>query len=66
MKLLGGFLAGALVVFAFGLLMSLPVMWLWNWLIPEIFRLPAITWLQAWGLLMLAGFLVKPSSKNKS
>lgn len=48
------------VVF-FGLLMSLPVMLLWDWLMPILFGLGTITWLQAWGLLVLCGFLFKSS-----
>ena len=31
-------------------LVSLPFWLLWNWLIPDIFGLPEITWLQAFGL----------------
>lgn len=36
---------------------SLPVMWLWNWLMPAIFGLIKITWTQALGLSLLGGFL---------
>jgi hypothetical protein len=39
--------------------MSLPVMLLWDWLMPVIFGLPTITWFQAWGLLFLCGLLFK-------
>ena len=34
------------------------VMWLWNWLMPDIFGLKAITIWQAWGLLLLAHLLL--------
>jgi hypothetical protein len=34
-------------------------MWLWNWLMPEIFRLPAIGFWQAIGILVLAQILFK-------
>ena len=57
------------LLFAFGLVMllyivisaivSLPVMLLWDWLMPALFGLPEITWLQAWGLLALCSFLFK-------
>ena len=40
-------------------IMSLPVMLLWNWLMPLIFGLTEITWFQAWGLLFLCGSLFK-------
>lgn len=33
---------------------GLVTMSLWNWLMPEIFGLPVITWLQAFGLLILS------------
>jgi hypothetical protein len=39
------------------LLVSLPVMLLWNWLMPELFNLKEITWMQALGLTLLCGFL---------
>lgn len=40
-------------------LFSLPVMWLWNGLMPAIFKLPEITFLQALGLNILCGILFK-------
>jgi hypothetical protein len=39
------------------LLLALPVMLLWNWLMPAIFGLKAITLLQAWGLSLLCRLL---------
>lgn len=55
-----------LIVF-FGLLFSLPVMWLWNAaLVPAIPGIKTITWLQAWGIMILCGFLFKDTaSSNK-
>jgi sensor histidine kinase YesM len=38
---------------------ALPTMWLWNWLMPIIFMLPTITYLQALGLNLLSAILVK-------
>ena len=49
---------GSIVVF--GGLISLPVMLLWDWVMPIVFGLGTITWLQAWGLMMLSAFLFKP------
>mgnify|MGYP000627966675 CR=1 FL=1 len=37
-------------VFLFCAVVSLPFWLFWNWLIPPIFGLPEITWLQAFGL----------------
>jgi hypothetical protein len=54
----------AIIVF-FGLLVSLPVMLLWDWLMPILFNLPTITWMQAWGLMVLCGLLFKSSVSFK-
>ena len=48
-------------VILFCALVSLPFWLLWNWLIPDIFGLPEITWLQAFGLWT---FLVLVRSSN--
>jgi hypothetical protein len=52
-------------LFLIAALMSLPVMLLWDWLMPTIFGLPEITWFQAWGLLWLTGILFRPSMSHK-
>lgn len=58
------FVGIAIIVF-FGLLFSLPVMWLWNIaLVPAIPSIAKIGWLQAWGILILCGLLFKPSMSN--
>ena len=55
----------ALIVFI-SFLLALPVMLLWDAVIPAIFQLPEITWLQAWGLSLLCGLLFKSHiTKNK-
>ena len=48
-------------IFVFCAIVSLPFWLFWNWLIPEIFGLPEITWLQAFGLWT---FLVLIRSSN--
>jgi|TARA_R100000789_G_C2893878_1_gene118303 hypothetical protein len=48
-------------VFIFCAIVSLPFWLMWNWLIPPIFGLPVITWLQAFGLWT---FLVLIRSSN--
>lgn len=54
-----------LIVFV-GLLFSLPVMWLWNAaLVPAIPGIKTIGWFQAWGILILCGFLFKPMTNSK-
>ena len=55
------------IVIFLGLLLSLPVMWLWNGcLVPAIPGINEIGWLQAWGILVLCGFLFKNSSVKSS
>ena len=53
------------VLFLFSLVLSLPVMWLWDWIMPELFGLKEITWLQAWGLNFLCGILFRDSVISK-
>jgi hypothetical protein len=48
--------AGAAVL---GLVLGLVIMWLWNWLMPGIFGLPAITYWQAVGIFILCHLLFK-------
>lgn len=51
------------IVFALALdalvsvILSIPVMLLWNWLVPTIFGLTSITLAQAWGISFLCGLL---------
>ena len=54
---IGGIIIMLLLAFIFGFF----VMWLWNWLMPEIFSLPEITYWQAWGLVLLAHIFFKAS-----
>ena len=51
---------------AISLLLALPVMLLWNWLMPELFGLSAIGFWQAAGLMLLSSFLFKASSSSSS
>jgi hypothetical protein len=51
-----------LTVVFFGLLLSLPVMLLWNYaLVGAIVGVNQIGWWQAWGIMVLCGFLFKSS-----
>lgn len=52
-RLAGGLLMGALVALLFGWLVQL----LWNWLMPALFHLPAVTFWQAAGLVLLSRLL---------
>ena len=61
----GTFLGGIILIFFIGIIMAFPTMWLWNWLMPDIFNLPEIGVLQAWGLSFLSGLLIKSTNVNK-
>ena len=48
------------------MLLGMPLQLLWNWLMPNIFGLPEITFWQAIGLNLLSTILFKPTTiKNK-
>lgn len=58
---------GFVAVVAIGsILAAFPVMLLWNWLMPAIFGLKAISFWQALGLSILCGLLFKSSSSSSS
>lgn len=56
------FLGTVLLALLVSLLFALPVMWCWDVVMPALFKLPEITYWQAWLLLILCNFLFKPSS----
>lgn len=48
----------ALVMYTFvSVVLSIPVLLLWNWLMPTIFGITKITLGQAWGISLLCGLL---------
>jgi hypothetical protein len=66
LKVIGLVVAALVLIVGFGLLLSLPVMLLWNLcLVPAIPGLVEIGWLQAWGIMILCGFLFKPLTHTK-
>lgn len=50
-----------LVCFISAIFIGLLVMWLWNWLMPVIFNLPTLSYLQAYGLTVLFQLLIGTS-----
>ena len=65
-KVIGIAVVGVVAIIVLGLILSLPVMWLWNVaLVPAIPGLAEIGWLQAWGILILCNFLFKPTVSSK-
>ncbi len=59
-------LAGLVFVPVLLVLFGMGTMWLWNWLMPVIFKLPTITFWQAIGLLLLSQILFKGGHMRKS
>jgi len=57
--LFGMVILGVIMAAGMALLFGFVVMWLWNWLMPDIFGLSTITFWQAWGLIVLAHILFK-------
>lgn len=53
-------------IVALSALLSIPVYYLWNGLMPKLFGLTHITFLQAWGLNLLAGFMFGGRISKKS
>ena len=57
-------IAGSIVIVA--ALTALPVYYLWNWLMPEIFGLSTLTFMEALGVTLLTSCLFKSSSSSSS
>lgn len=60
----GWIVIGIGIVFLLALIYTLPVWVLWNWLCPKLFNLSQISILEAFGLLLLTGFLFRSSGKS--
>lgn len=59
-------IVSALAMYAFvSVVLSIPVLLLWNWLVPTIFGITKITLGQAWGISLLCGLLFGQDSSEK-
>ena len=66
-KVIGIAVVGIAVIVVLGLILSLPVMWLWNaCLVAAIPGIKEIGWLQAWGIMILCGLLFKNTSSSSN
>jgi hypothetical protein len=62
---IGAIFVGILGILFLGFLLSWPVYMLWNGcLVGAVAGVSEVTWLQAWGLTVLCGFLFKSSVSN--
>ena len=59
MQVLGTIVAAIAFLVGLSLIMALPTMLLWDWLMPHLFGLKEVTLFQAWGLNFLCGMLFK-------
>jgi hypothetical protein len=59
------FLTSVITLVFITLILGLPLMWLWNWIMPELFYLDTITFWQALGLNALATILFKSNYTKK-
>jgi hypothetical protein len=57
-EVVGWVILGALGIGALAILFGFVIMWLWNWLMPEIFGLTTLTYWQAVGLFILSKILI--------
>jgi hypothetical protein len=58
-RIVGWVLLGIAALAALAAVLGLAVMYLWNWLVPELFGLPALGFWEAVGLLVLCHLLFK-------
>ncbi len=56
--IVGWVILGAIGIGALAILFGFVIMWLWNWLMPELFGLPALTYWQAVGIFILFKILL--------
>jgi hypothetical protein len=59
MQTIAAFITAIAFLVGLSLIMALPTMLLWDWLMPELFGLKEVTLFQAWGLNFLCGMLFK-------
>jgi len=57
LRIAGWTFLGVCIAAGFALVFGLVVKWLWNWLMPSLFGLGTITYLQAFGIVLLAKLL---------
>jgi hypothetical protein len=66
MPLIGLVFVGLILGLLYSVFFAFPVMWLWNWLMPEIFGLKLITFWQSLGICFLTGLLFRGNTNSKS
>lgn len=59
LKGLGAAMLGIFLIALGAFFVGLLVMWVWNWLMPMLFDLPTVTYIEGWGIAFLSGLLFK-------
>lgn len=54
-----------LIIVIVAIILALPTMWLWNWLMPHLFGLVSITFWEALGINLLSGVLFNRGGSSK-
>lgn len=60
--IVGAFVGVVVLVIGLSALFALPVMWLWNYVVPYQFGLKELDFLHAWALNVLCGFMFKSAT----
>lgn len=63
---IGAFVVAVVLIILGGAIMAIPVMMIWNSVIPDMFGLGTITYPDAWGLYVLCGLLFKGNCSSSS
>jgi len=64
METVGKIFVIVLISVGLSLLMAFPTMWLWNWLMPNLFNLPIIGFVEALGINIFASILFKSNNAS--
>ena len=56
---IGGAVVGLLLTAVVAFITGIIIMFLWNWLVPSIFNLRSINYIEGWGLAYLSGLFFK-------
>ena len=65
LKAVGAIVVGLILIFLGAIFTGWIVMLLWNWLMPMLFGLTTITYIEGWGLSVLSGLLFKGTTTVK-
>jgi len=63
-EIIGWVILGVVGIAGLAILFGFIIMWLWNWLMPDIFGLTELTYWQAVGLFMLSKILIGTSGSG--